>query len=131
MRAQDTELLDRLLRFEIELDHASATTVERHAWGTAVLDERTPLVWDANYVAIEWPGMSAREVDAVADEVLGGAGMDHRLVVVLDKLEDERLVPGMTELGYEVIRDLYMVRRRGPDRPAAAEAREVRFEEMA
>ena len=53
MRATDTELLERCTRFEIELDQAVATDVQRFAWGAAVLDQRLPLVWDANYVLIE------------------------------------------------------------------------------
>lgn len=58
--------------------------------------------------------LDADGVAALADEGLADAG--HRLVVVLDDAAGERLSPGLTALGFEQRRTLYMALRGDPGR---------------
>jgi len=131
VRAENIELLERCARFETELGLAIAERVDRYAWGLAAFDDQLPLVWDANYIVVEWPGMSAKEIDAVAEEIFSAAGLAHREVWVDDPLEGERLARDMGRLGYDVQRDVYMIRRGLPDRPAETDAREAGWDEVA
>ena len=96
--------MGRIIDFEIELDRDACEQVAEHEWGASFLCPSIPLIWDANWVLIERPGMSAAEIAAVADEVIGGAGMEHRTVLVRDIEAAARLVADFEALGWSVER---------------------------
>ena len=116
----DQEQLERFEQFETGLERDACEIVERTDWGEVFLSPSIPLVWDASWILVERPGLSAREIELLADVAIGGAGMAHRTVFVPDAAEADRLTPEFKELGWGVEGGLYMVRRRPPDRPGTA-----------
>jgi GNAT superfamily N-acetyltransferase len=120
---------DRLLAFEGELDRRTCDRVEAFEWGTAILSPSLPEVWHASSLALERPEISAAEAEALADEVLGGAGFAHRTVVPWDEDDGRRLVAELgSRPGWEVERIEYMTWQRRPGGRAAA--RETGLEEI-
>lgn len=121
----------RLIEFELRVRAAVADRTLDTDWGRAFLTPSLPKVWDATSIALEAPGMTIDEVVALADEVLGGAGVEHRTVAVPDAAEGARLAGEIDRApGWELERLEYMVWRGGL--PAeAAEAREADIEEAA
>ena len=87
--------MQRILDFELALDGDAAEQVAEHEWGASFLSRSIPMVWDANWVLVERPGMGAAEIEALADELIGGAGMEHRSVFFRDLDEAARLVAGV------------------------------------
>ena len=87
-------------------------------FGTALLYEELPRVWSLNYVLAErgLDEATAEGLAAEADELLGGAGLRHRKIEVLDEVAGERLAGEFQALGWHVERDLVQPHRRGPDR---------------
>ena len=131
MEPTDEQLLRRGWKFELDLDLHFAERVEDVGDGfTAVLDPTLPLVWDSNYLIVESGEIEAEAVAAKADEVLGGLGLEHRAVYPREPQWSVQLADPMVELGWEAERDLYMVLRREPDRPAAVAVEEVDLEEV-
>lgn len=121
---------ERILAFERDLLARTTARTERFAFGTAYLDERFPLRYDSNLLWAEGPleGVTAAELAAECDRVLGGLGLEHRNLVVEDPRAGERLAPGLLELGYDRDRLVTMVHRRRPDRPGAWPVRELDVE---
>jgi ribosomal protein S18 acetylase RimI-like enzyme len=101
-------------------DHAFRVTRTGPAgrFGTALLYEELPRVWSLNYVLAErdLDGATAEALAAEADELLGGAGLRHRKVEVLDEAAGERLAGEFRALGWHVERDLVQPHRRAADR---------------
>jgi GNAT superfamily N-acetyltransferase len=64
-----------------------------------------------------------------ADRILGGAGFGHRLVVVADESDGDRMAPGFRENGYVTEPSVQMVLWRPPDRPANLPVEECSFQE--
>ncbi len=127
----ESDLLRRCLRFETMIWREMSERVVPFEAGFALLDTRLPLAWDSSGLLVERPGLlDAEALAARADQLIGGAGMSHRLLVVGDAEEGERLRPGFEALGYETEVDVYMALRRDADRPAETAARETRFEEV-
>jgi GNAT superfamily N-acetyltransferase len=125
---------DALLAFELALDEQVCDEVRRESWGRAFLTPSAPLVWDANWVAIERAGLSVDEVVAIADEVLGGAGFDHRTVCGSDEADGRRLGEAVEAEparwpGWEVERTRYMLWR-GGEVSALPGVREVGLDEI-
>jgi ribosomal protein S18 acetylase RimI-like enzyme len=122
--------LERILDFEIGMDRVATEQVVEHEWGTSFLCPSIPLVWDCNWVLIERPGLSAAEIAAVADEVIGGAGLEHRAVLVRDMEAAAGLAAEFRALGWSIERDVTMQWRRPPDRGADVAVEEVGLEEI-
>lgn len=102
--------------------------------GTALLRGDMPSVWSANYVLAERELDTATAEDLVreADELLGGAGLKHRKVEVLDGDAGARLAGQFRALGWHVERDLVMPYRRTPDRePNVSGVEEIDAETLA
>ena len=97
--------------------------------GVAVLDDRTPRLWDANHVIATTPeGFSARELAEGCAVVSAQAGLGHRMVVIPEEGEADRLRDGFEALHWDIDRHLAMVLRREPDRaPPDVDVRRVRF----
>jgi ribosomal protein S18 acetylase RimI-like enzyme len=121
---------ERIQASELARDHAVAKRAIDLDGITAIVDDRIPDVWDANYLRIDRPGIGAERILAAGDETLGGAGMQHRTVIPVDEQDGERLAAELGPLGWDVQRGIYMVHRRLPDRPAAFAVEEVRQEEV-
>ncbi len=117
--------MQRIRDFELGLDGDAAERVVERDWGALYLSPSIPLVWDANWVLIERTGMSAEEIAALADEAIGGAGMEHRSVFLRDHGEAARLAVDFEALGWNVERDVAMEWRRPPDRGSETEVEEV------
>lgn len=104
------------------------------AGGVAVLDDRTPRLWDANHViANASHGLDARALADGCARVCTEAGLAHRMVVIPDEDEAARLGDGFAALRWDSDRHLVMVLRRAPDREpgAGVDVRELRFTEIA
>ena len=128
----DEKLLRRCWDFEIELDLEYAGRVEDVGDGmTAVLDTELPQVWDSNYLIVEREDIAAETVAVKADEVFGGLGMKHRAVYTRDPAWGAPLADGLVKLGWERENDLYMVLRRGPDRPPEIATEQVDLDDVA
>jgi GNAT superfamily N-acetyltransferase len=135
---------DALLAFELGLDQQVCDEVRQESWGRLFLTPSLPLIWDANWVAIEEVGLRLEEIVAIADEALGGAGYQHRTVAILDAGEGRRIGEEMEERrrewpGWGVDRHRYMAWRGDASDPgpvAGGGGRErgtrmVRLEEIA
>jgi GNAT superfamily N-acetyltransferase len=125
---------DALAGFELALDERVCDEVRRESWGRAFLTPSAPLIWDANWVAIEQIGLSLDEMVAIADEVLGGAGFEHRTVCALDEADGRRLGEALEAeparwAGWEVERTRYMLWR-GGEVEAQDRVREVGLDEI-
>ena len=80
--------------------------------GWAVLDRGRPSVWDANYIWLRSPGAAgAPEVAAIADDVMGRAGLAHRYVLVGDQAAGDALTSGFLEMGWHAMPYVVMVHR--------------------
>lgn len=129
----ETRERDELLAFELSLDERVCDEVRPAPWGRLFLTPSLPLIRDANWVALERPGMAPEEVVAIADEALGGAGCGHRTVGVLGEADGRRLAaeleaePGRWP-GWEVERNRYMAWRGAEE--AAFDAREARLAQI-
>jgi GNAT superfamily N-acetyltransferase len=126
---------DELLAFELALDEKVCDEVRRESWGRLFLTPSAPLIWDANWVAIEEVGLGVDRVVAIADAELGGAGFDHRTVCALDQADGRRLGEELEAEparwpGWEVERTRYMVWRGDAAAAPAQPAREVPLAEI-
>jgi GNAT superfamily N-acetyltransferase len=127
------------LAFELALDDKVSDEVRHEDWGRAYLCPTLPLIWDANWVGIERPGLAVEEIVRVADEVLGGAGFPHRTICLLDEADGKRVGEAVESdaaswPGWEVERTRYMTWREAAasgagDGSAPVAAREVAFDE--
>lgn len=97
--------------------------------GVAYFDDDYPERYTANRIVVSDPAIGADELVASADDVLGGKGLAHRHVSVMDEGGD-RLAPGFRDAGYEAERVVGMVLRRPPDRPAPLPTEERSFDEV-
>jgi GNAT superfamily N-acetyltransferase len=128
---------DKLLAFELALDEKVCDEVHRESWGRLFLTPSAPLIWDANWVGIEGVGLSVDQVVAIADDALGGEGLGHRTIALLDEADGKRLGEEIEAEAarwprWEVERTRYMLWRGGEvEPPVRREAREVRLAEIA
>ena len=108
------------------IDERTAERLEPTPYGPVVVHTRLARVHDLNFLRAEEPGdATAEELAAEAERVQGAAGIGHRRVNVRGEEQRERLEPQFVGLGWEPQRFVLMVQRRGPDRPAEHEVREV------
>src|SRR5262245_43231880 len=124
--SSEPDLLPRLIDFELFLERDSSETVEEFDWGRLIYNPETPGMWSGNYLEVHSAGLDALDLAALADEVQAPLeGIEHRDIVPADPDHGSRLVEGFEALeGWEVMRSVYMVLTREPDRQVAA-AKEV------
>jgi GNAT superfamily N-acetyltransferase len=125
MEGSATSDRDELLAFELWLDEQVCDEVHRESWGRLFLTPSAPLIWDANWVAIEEVGLGVAQIVAIADEALGGEGFGHRTVGLLDQADGRRIGEEVEAEAanwprWEVERTRYMVWRGGTLDPALA-----------
>jgi ribosomal protein S18 acetylase RimI-like enzyme len=117
--SSDPELLRRLVEFELALDRDSSESVMEFDWGRLIYNPAEAAMWSSNYLEVRSTQLNAAALVALADELQGSRGIDHRDVVPVDPSHGERLVPEFDALdGWETQRSLYMLLRRPPDREA-------------
>jgi ribosomal protein S18 acetylase RimI-like enzyme len=122
--SEDAATARRLLEFELALDASVCEELVEEEWGRAFLCPGLDLVYDASFLTVERPGTTMAEVAELAEEVLGGAGLGHRTVVVLEPAEAARLAGELAAApGWELERTDYMVwERESGRRPRLAVA---------
>lgn len=114
MGPSDSDLQRRCNAFTVEVALASCELPESHPWGHTVLTPSLPLVWDANHLLITDAALGASGIERLAEEVLGGAGLGHRSVDVLDTAGGHRLQPEFEALGWEAEPSIAMVLEGAP-----------------
>lgn len=113
------DVLDRIKRFEREIEMAGSETVES-PFGVAVLERTLPRRHDSNYLLVERVpfGAGAQEIAAETERILGSAGLAHRAAFTFDQALGEKLEPQFRELGWNVRRHIWMAQLREPEREA-------------
>lgn len=109
-----TEELARIHRFEHEVELAGSRSVPSPL-GFGALTPELALRHDSNYFFLE-RAEDADEAIAEADRILGGAGLDYRVIVTFDDELGERLRPTFHALGWRTQRHIFMVQRREPEK---------------
>jgi GNAT superfamily N-acetyltransferase len=101
--------LERAFAFERAMHGAAGRTVTA-AWGQAYLAPDIDRCYDRNllWLAGDAAGLSAAQVDAHADRLLGGHGMSHRRLFV-EPTADARLREALVALGYDAGRHLIQI----------------------
>lgn len=105
-------MVGRALHLVRTFPRQRAVAVVEVRGGVAVLDPRHPLSHEHNRLLVD--GVDAEHVVADADDVLGGAGLDHRSV----RTEDALLARSLGTLGWTVETLLVMAARPRSDRRA-------------
>ena len=117
---------ERAFAFQDRVEERTAERLEPTPYGPVLVHTRLNRVHDLNFLrALEVGDASAEELAAEAERVQGAAGIGHRRVNVRGEEQRKRLEPQFVRLGWEPQRFVLMVQRRGPDRPAEHEVREV------
>ena len=115
MRVTD---IDRIAAFEDRFARAQATQVVDLSWGVALLQADFPLSHDHNRITVS-TAVDAAEVLTAAEELLGGAGLEHRYVSVDSDELGQALRAEFEAAGYEHETIVTMVYS-GPNVPPAA-----------
>lgn len=107
-----------------------STRVVPFRWGTAYLDAEFPMRYCSNFLLAntDLEVVSVEDLTGASEEILGGAGYEHRRVVLRDDRAAARLRPGFAASGFESAREVVMIHRRLPDRAGALEVEEVSFD---
>jgi GNAT superfamily N-acetyltransferase len=110
--------LERCIDFIVQLADRAAKTKAPSRYGVAHLNADLPRVWSRNYLFAydDLSAVTADELIAETDRILGGAGLTHRKVELVDEEAGDRLEPEFRALGWQVECDVIMVARRDPDR---------------
>jgi ribosomal protein S18 acetylase RimI-like enzyme len=121
--------LEAFTAFEGRLLRRLSTRVVPFAWGNAYLDDDVPQRYYSNFLRTETDltGVSADDLIAAADDVLGDGRYEHRLVIVRDEAAAARLAPGFTAAGFARAPEVVKLLRREPDRPAKLDVDVVPF----
>src|SRR5262249_39382812 len=93
-----------------------------------------PNVWSRNYLlaTTNLADVSAAELAAEADRIMGAVGVGHRKVELTGADAGDRLVAGFRELGWKPECDVIMVAAREPDRDVDTSiVEEVTIDELA
>lgn len=121
--------LEAFTAFEGRLLRRLSTRVVPFTWGSAYLDDDLPQRFYSNFLRTETDltGVSADDLIAAADEILGDARFEHRLVIVRDEVAAERLGPGFAAAGFARAPEVVQLLRREPDRPPTIDVDVVPF----
>jgi GNAT superfamily N-acetyltransferase len=113
--------LERAFAFERAMHAAVGRTVTA-AWGQAFLGPDVERCYERNqlWVVGDGDGVTAQALDAHADRLIGGHGMQHRRLL-LEPPADARLRKGLVALGYQAGRHVFMAHSgSAPEAPAVA-----------
>lgn len=119
--ARDRARIDAALR---RREDRRAERIVPFRWGSALLVERLPQVWDLNFIRVDAAPRrrAAVRLAAEAERLFAPTALSHRRVTVDDERLGETLAPGFAGLGWTVERLTLMVLRLRPG-PAAAGTR--------
>ncbi|MEP6973494.1 MAG: hypothetical protein ABI869_05040, partial [Actinomycetota bacterium] len=124
----DSIALAQTVAFERDLVARVSTRLVPFAWGTAYLNDGYRERWDSNFLWVDdiaaREAVSADELAAEADRVLGVAGLLHREIRVDDDAYGKSIVAALTRMGYAGDRLVVLALRREPDRPSGPDAAE-------
>jgi GNAT superfamily N-acetyltransferase len=119
--------LERAFAFERSMLGAAGRVVTG-AWGQAFLSPELDRCYDRNVLWIgdgaEDASASAESIDAQAERLLGGSGMEHRRILV-EPAADVRLRDGLVACGYARSANVFMVFGDDGDGPAVVDGVEV------
>jgi GNAT superfamily N-acetyltransferase len=109
----------RAVAFELRAG-LSGSRHEEFRYGTAVLTPELPLRHDSNHLLAHRtpPDVAVDDLVAEAERILGGAGIDHRVVIVPGDA-GAALEESFRERGWSVAEHVYMAHRR--ERPHGAD----------
>jgi len=110
--------LERCIDFVYGIAERAATTTVPSTYGVAYLALDAPNVWSRNYLLAteNLADVTALELAAEAERIMGAAGLRHRKVELIDAEIGDRLGPAFQELGWKAECDVVMVAAREPDR---------------
>lgn len=120
--------IERITAFEHRFAQAQATDIVDLSWGFALLQADFPLSENHNRIVVT-STVSAAELLATADEVLGGAGLRHRYVSVDDTL-GQALRSDFVTAGYEHETIVTMIYSGVEVEPGAHEVRAVSLDTL-
>jgi GNAT superfamily N-acetyltransferase len=122
--------LARALAMEARFDERLCTRREAFTFGTAYFDEHHRDRFVSNFLRAD-TGLDAatpQALMAAADEILGGAGYEHRTVLLCDEGRGDAMASAFLEAGYRADPIVLMALRREPDRGPTVDVGEVSFE---
>jgi GNAT superfamily N-acetyltransferase len=114
---------ERASAFEEAMVDAAADRVVASPFGTAVFNDRLPLIWSLNYLRVGPTAAGADELAAEAERLQGGEGRRHRRIVVPDEDTGRRLEPEFEALGWKTEAYVFMAHRR--ERSRSVDTNEV------
>lgn len=121
----------RSIAFGRRLQEKMSTRLVPFRWGTAYFDDEFPRRYGSNFLWVDgFPDVDAAALAGEADRLLGGAGFEHRGILVDPPELVERLRPGFLELGWSASEyQLMVLRHAPPERAGLPEARSVSHRE--
>ena len=123
------EELTRAFEFERRWFERCSTRLERFEFGVAYLDEEYRQRYFSNFLLADkrLDDASAAALIEAGERILGGAGYEHRLIILRDERRAERIAAAFQALGFSTSREVTMTHRRDPDRDADLPVEEVPF----
>jgi ribosomal protein S18 acetylase RimI-like enzyme len=111
---------ERCTEFLYGIAERAATTTAPSTFGVVYLALDVPNVWSRNYLLAtkNLDEVTASELAAETDRIMGAAGLGHRKVELIDAEAGDRLAPGFAELGWNAECDVIMVAASPPDEEA-------------
>lgn len=120
---------ERMFAFETQFAKAQATEIVDLGWGYALLQSDFPDSFNHNRIVVT-SEVEASEVIAAADRVLGGRGLEHRLVSFEDNALGQAARADFVKAGYEHETIVAMVHTGAVPPPSGHEVRAVSLEEL-
>lgn len=100
--------IQQVVEFQEQFAQAQSTDVVDLPWGFALLQRDFPLSYDHNRIEVKSAASSA-DILLAADDVLGGAGLEHRYISVLDDALGQDLEAEFAAAGYQSERLVTMI----------------------
>lgn len=123
MSTDPTTDRERATAFARRLHAKLADRIVPFRWGSAYLEDDQRLRYGSNFLWVDGSpsDATAGELAGQADRILGGAGLQHRIVAVDDPVLSDRLADGFGDLGWSRIDLVLMVlpETTKPGRPPA------------
>ena len=121
--------LTRAFEFERRWFERLSTRLERFEFGVAYLDEEYRQRYFSNFLLADkrLDDASAEALIEAGERILGGAGYEHRLIILRNERQAERIASAFQALGFSSSREVTMTQRRDPDRDADLPVEQVPF----
>lgn len=121
--------LERAFAMERRFDERLCTRQEPFAFGIAFFDEDHPDRFVSNFLCaeIDLDAADAESLMRAADDILGGAGYKHRMVLLRSEDHAVRMEPAFTAAGYRADPIVLMGLRRASDRGPSVQVEERTF----